>query len=78
LRWWPKSRCVPIDVWILLKTRLYVIFRFRGLEADEARVKEHTEKFGMKLDGYEAILSKQKYLAGDVSPSACELPPAFG
>jgi hypothetical protein len=78
LRWCSKSRSVPIDVSIPLEIRLYVIFRYRGLETDEARVKEHTEKFGMKLDGYEAILSKQKYLAGDVSPSACELPPAFG
>jgi hypothetical protein len=39
----------------------------RGQETDERRVKEHTDKLSMKLDGYEAILSKQKYLAGDVS-----------
>ncbi len=27
----------------------------------------HLENLGNKLDGYERILSKQKYLAGDVS-----------
>jgi glutathione S-transferase len=45
-------------------------YRSRNLETDEARLKEYTEKLGMKLDGHEAILSKQKYLAGDVSISA--------
>jgi hypothetical protein len=51
-----------------------VIFRYFGKETDEVLVNEYTGKFGMKLDGYEAILSKQKYLTGDVSTSACELP----
>ena len=38
----------------------------RGLTTDEARVTEELEKLDGKLDGYERILSKQKYLAGDV------------
>jgi len=36
-----------------------------GLKTDEARTLEHIEKLNGKLDAYEAILSKQKYLAGD-------------
>lgn len=48
------------------------------MEPDEARAKEHLEKLSGKLDAYEAILSKQKYLAGDVSqrkrhPTAIQL-----
>ncbi|KAG9007849.1 hypothetical protein FRB90_009204 [Tulasnella sp. 427] len=38
---------------------------FKGIATDEARFKKHVETFGTKLDGYERILSKQKYLAGD-------------
>jgi glutathione S-transferase len=41
-----------------------------GLKTDEARTLEHIEKLNGKLDAYEAILSKQKYLAGDVSALA--------
>ena len=40
--------------------------RLRGLKTDEARVTEEIEKLDEKLDGYERILSKQKYIAGDV------------
>jgi len=36
-----------------------------GKETDEARAQEYITKIDEKLDGYEAILSKQKYLAGD-------------
>jgi hypothetical protein len=43
-----------------------------GLKTDEARTQEHIEKLNGKLDAYEAILSKQKYLAGNVSASAHE------
>jgi glutathione S-transferase len=38
---------------------------YLGLKTDEARTQEHIEKLNGKLDAYEAILSKQKYLAGD-------------
>jgi len=37
----------------------------RGLQTDEKRVEELTATLNGKLDGYEEILSKQKYLAGD-------------
>ena len=40
--------------------------QFRGLTANEERVKELVPQLEAKLDGYEVILSKQKYLAGDV------------
>ncbi|KXN86668.1 Glutathione S-transferase F12 [Leucoagaricus sp. SymC.cos] len=39
-----------------------------GLETDPAKVTDLTQKLNQKLDGYETILSKQKYLAGDVRP----------
>jgi len=38
---------------------------YRGVEPDEALIQQHIEKLNGKLDAYEAILSKQKYLAGD-------------
>lgn len=41
--------------------------RYRGLQPDEALIKGHLEKIDSKLDVYEQILSKQKYIAGDVS-----------
>ena len=53
-----------------------MVFRYRGLVPDEVRVKEHTAKLEMKLDGYEAILSKQTYLAGEVRATSCEIRPA--
>jgi len=42
-----------------------LVKKFRGLDTDEERAKEHLEKLSGKLDAYEVILSKQKYLAGD-------------
>jgi glutathione S-transferase len=38
-----------------------------GKKADEKAVQEFVAKLESKLDVYETILSKQKYLAGDVS-----------
>ena len=43
-----------------------VFKQFHGLPADEERVKELVPQLESKLDVYEVILSKQKYLAGDV------------
>lgn len=43
---------------------------FRGIEPDAKVIAENVEKLTAKLDGYEAILKKQKYLAGEVSFSA--------
>ncbi|KAG2142274.1 glutathione S-transferase [Suillus bovinus] len=37
----------------------------RGLQPDEARVSELLATLQSKMDAYEVILSKQKYLAGD-------------
>lgn len=42
-----------------------------GGVTDEKRVEELLGQFEGKLDGYEAILGKQKYLAGDVGASSC-------
>ncbi|KIJ62829.1 hypothetical protein HYDPIDRAFT_93610 [Hydnomerulius pinastri MD-312] len=37
----------------------------RGIATNEARVQEYVENLGEKLDAYDVVLSKQKYLAGD-------------
>jgi glutathione S-transferase len=37
-----------------------------GQQTNEALVAELVARLEIKLNGYEAILSKQKYLAGDV------------
>jgi len=39
--------------------------RYRGLTPDQAVFQEHIRKLSAKLDVYDTILSKQKYLAGD-------------
>lgn len=41
--------------------------RLRGGKTDPERVKMLTEILARKLDVYEKILSKQRYIAGDVS-----------
>jgi glutathione S-transferase len=43
-----------------------MLCRRYGLETNQERVKEMSERLVQKLDVYEQILSKQKYLAGDV------------
>ena len=40
--------------------------KFCGIETNEALVTELLARLEIKLDGYEAILGKQKYLAGNV------------
>ncbi|GLB40771.1 putative glutathione [Lyophyllum shimeji] len=42
-----------------------IIKPYMGLATDEAAFEAYLGKLDAKLDGYEAILSKQKYLAGD-------------
>jgi hypothetical protein len=51
--------------------------RYMGKPANKEVIAEHAAKLDAKLDGYEAILSKQKYLAGDVrlQPLCSTLPP---
>ncbi|KAF7981294.1 hypothetical protein HWV62_34211 [Athelia sp. TMB] len=46
---------------------------FFGLDADEAKVSELTITLGAKLDAYEKILSKQKYVAGDQEITLADL-----
>ena len=43
------------------------LHRLRGLEPDLVEFEKQSELLDKKLDVYDAILSKQKYLAGDVS-----------
>ena len=43
----------------------------RGGVTDEKRVDELVGQLEGKLDGYEVILGKQKYLAGDVRTCSC-------
>jgi glutathione S-transferase len=38
----------------------------RGLEPNQALADKYISTLKAKMDGYERILSKQKYLAGDV------------
>ena len=40
-----------------------------GLKGDEARATENKTTLEQKLKAYESILSKQKYIGGDVSTS---------
>ena len=40
--------------------------RIRGIKGDEARAAENKATLSARLQAYELILSKQKYLAGDV------------
>ena len=44
--------------------------RARGGETNEKALEFYIAQLDGKLNGYEAILSKQKYLAGDVCASA--------
>lgn len=60
--------CVRIQITLTLSFSSYL-----GLETDKVRAKEHIDKLDGKLDAYEAILIKQKYLGGDVSVVSCEL-----
>ena len=46
-----------------------VFLRMRGVKGDDAKAQELQQTLEEKLKGYEIILSRQKYLAGDVSLS---------
>ncbi|KAG8952803.1 hypothetical protein FRC04_003728 [Tulasnella sp. 424] len=39
---------------------------FKGLATDEDKFQKHVETLNAKLDGYERMLTKTKYLAGDI------------
>ncbi|KAH7106482.1 glutathione S-transferase [Auriculariales sp. MPI-PUGE-AT-0066] len=47
----------------IVKEKVFILWF--GQKTDEARVAELFKALGPKLDGYERILSKNKYLAGD-------------
>lgn len=47
----------------------FFFFRFKGIPTNEAVFEERINLLEKKFEGYEAILGKQKYLAGDVSGS---------
>ncbi|KDN49179.1 hypothetical protein RSAG8_02532, partial [Rhizoctonia solani AG-8 WAC10335] len=44
-----------------------VFAKMHGRESDEKLAQKYIDNLNAKMDGYERILSKQKYLAGDVS-----------
>ena len=45
---------------------ILLINRYRGLQPDKEAFEKHIAALALKLDVYEKILSKQKYVAGDV------------
>jgi glutathione S-transferase len=49
---------------VILKERVFK--QYRGLTGNEALVQDLIPQLELKLDAYEVILGKQKYLAGDV------------
>lgn len=68
-----SSRAYPLQAFKCLFDPLPRI-RMRGEAGSEEVFARNLATLKAKLDGYEVILSKQKYLAGDVSgPSALEL-----
>ena len=52
-----------------------IVKQFRGQTTDEGRIKELIAQLEAKLDAFDTILSRQKYLAGDVGnlSTACPL-----
>lgn len=58
-----KGRGSSLNVWEILTGCI----RIRGGITDEALVSNLAATLFEKLKGYEAILSRQKYMAGDVS-----------
>ena len=51
--------------------------RYFGSAPDEEAVARHLSNLESKLDAYEVILAKQKYLAGDVSYSRGPITSSF-
>jgi glutathione S-transferase len=60
-----KKYCLLLNFSLASKNSLFTI-RLRGAETDPAAVAKHTATLEKKLDAYEKILSKRKYLACDV------------
>lgn len=57
----------------LLVDRLIAIPRRMGLKTDQAVVDKEIATLDKKLEAYDAILAKQKYLAGDVRAGYLDL-----
>lgn len=66
---WEKVFCMYVaDIFShpLMAYIYHDTFRYQGLKTDENRASEHIKNLEEKLDVYDVILSKQRYLAGDV------------
>ncbi len=55
-----KEKVILMTIYSVLLNRLH------GVEPDQDAVKRHQAMFESKLEGYECLLSKSKYMAGDV------------
>ena len=61
----PWDAQISPHIWYYTKGTLFS--QFYGLKTDEARYDRVIADLSKKLDVYDKILAKQKYLAGDVS-----------
>ena len=61
------SRSIILLIYSLSSKNSLCLTRYYGGETDPAAVESHTATLQKKLDAYEKILSKRKYLAGDVN-----------
>lgn len=73
MKWFSNGKFLQLT---LVYTRPLICFfhsiysaRYRGLTSDKAVFDKHIADLNVKLDAYDKILSKQKYIAGDVRPS---------
>lgn len=62
----PKSRSLVHPFWFLDSCALNYTCRMFGQTPDEEVVKANLATLNAKLDAYEKILSKQKYIGGEV------------
>ncbi len=54
--------------------RIFILNRMLGRgQPNEAKIAEFKEELNSKLNVYEKILSKQPYMAGQVSKTSCAL-----
>jgi glutathione S-transferase len=70
MRWWP-SRVYLISATAPHAADAVSNRRFLKLETDKAAVERSLPMLSSKLDVYDAILGKQKYLAGNVRTCFC-------
>lgn len=65
-----KKYSIP-DLSLPSMNSLVYTTRYTGQEADSAAIAKHNATLAKKLDVYDQILSKRKYLAGDVIIFTC-------